>query len=87
MDAFYSTHKQISAKQTESFMINKDITCAETLQTALEILSKEINPNYLPIASSQEHRKSLAVNLFYKVHYINDICQVSLQYIIFDFVN
>ena len=58
---------QISATATESFMLRKDITDADTLKGALEALSDEIEPNSPPVAASIAYRKNLALSLFYKV--------------------
>ena len=48
-------------------MKDKDITLEDTLRGALQVLNDELHPNSPTLAASTQYRKSLAVNLFYKV--------------------
>ena len=56
----------IHATQTERFLLGKSLKDQQTMLKAFEILNNEINPNYDPILSTSEYRKSLSVSLFYK---------------------
>ena len=48
-----------------------------TLQGALTVLSNELNPNQPPVSASTQYRKSLAINLFYKVSQSHWVVSVS----------
>ena len=58
---------QIHVAATESYITGKNLHDVDALQAILSVLSDEIVPNLPPAAASIQYRKSLALNLFYKV--------------------
>ncbi|KAL0828958.1 hypothetical protein ABMA28_003849 [Loxostege sticticalis] len=56
----------VHAKETEKYLIGKNVSNNETLQQALKLLNKEVVPVENPPNPSKECRKKLGVCLFYK---------------------
>lgn len=54
------------ASETEKLLQNKDLYTNETLKSALQSLSNEIEPDWVLPDASPEYRKQLALALFYK---------------------
>ncbi|CAB3256482.1 unnamed protein product [Arctia plantaginis] len=54
------------AYNTEKFLIGRNVFDNDTLQSALHVLEKEINPDYRPPYSPPHVRKKVALGLFYK---------------------
>lgn len=54
------------ATKTESNLLNKELHCNETLQSALKSLEDEIKPDWNLPDASPDYRKQLAHGLFYK---------------------
>ncbi|CAH0400156.1 unnamed protein product [Chilo suppressalis] len=54
------------ARHTEQFLVNKDIFTNEVLQSALEILQKELIVEFIPGDKEPEYKKKCALGLFYK---------------------
>lgn len=59
----------VHAKETEKYLIGKNVSNNETLQQALKLLNKEVVPVENPPNPSKECRKKLGVCLFYEVCY------------------
>lgn len=60
------TPEFVHAKNTENFLVGKNLYENETLQDALHCLISEINPDWVLPDACPEYRKNLAVALFYK---------------------
>ncbi len=56
----------IHATATENILIGKDLHTNETLQSALDCLLSELNPDWILPDACPEYRKELAAALFYK---------------------
>ncbi|KAI4474230.1 hypothetical protein M0802_015717, partial [Mischocyttarus mexicanus] len=54
------------AKNTQEFLINKSIFDKNVVKSAIDVLDKELNPDYVLPDYSPEFRKTLAEGLFYK---------------------
>jgi xanthine dehydrogenase/oxidase len=57
---------QVHASQTEEFLNGKALD-TKTIQGAMDVLEKELNPDEKPPDASPEYRKTLAQALLYKV--------------------
>ncbi|XP_046687734.1 indole-3-acetaldehyde oxidase-like isoform X2 [Homalodisca vitripennis] len=57
----------IHAENTERYLVGRRLLDMSTLQTALNILGKEIKPDYRLPDSSPEYRRGLSLALFYRV--------------------
>lgn len=55
------------AYNTEKFLIGRNLFNNDTLQSALRVLEKEIQPDFRPPYSPPHVRKKVALGLFYKV--------------------
>lgn len=60
-------HFQIHAENTESFLNGKQLLDTAVVQQALNILSSELKPDYIPPDASAQYKKGLAISLLYKV--------------------
>ncbi|XP_049875547.1 uncharacterized protein LOC126373432 [Pectinophora gossypiella] len=58
--------KFVHAKNTEEFLVHKNIFTNEVLQAALKILDKELIVEEIPGDLSPEYRRKCALGLFYK---------------------
>ncbi|KAG8328694.1 hypothetical protein J6590_104002, partial [Homalodisca vitripennis] len=57
----------IHAETTEKYLVGRRLLDVSTLQTALSILGKEVQPDYRLPDSRPEYRRGLAQSLFYRV--------------------
>ena len=62
----------VHAIKTEQYLVNRNLSNAEVLQSALKVLQDELQPNDDPVLASVEYRRSLACSLFYK--YVLGVC-------------
>lgn len=58
---------QFHASHTEDYLMGKILLDNKTLQSAIKILNEEIDPDRVLPDPSPKFRKTLAINLFYKV--------------------
>ncbi|XP_062708362.1 xanthine dehydrogenase isoform X2 [Aedes albopictus] len=56
----------VHASKTEAFLIGKPLLLNETLKEAIQILTSELDPDYVLPDASPSYRRNLAVSLFYK---------------------
>lgn len=56
----------VHARDTESYLVGKNLNDQNVLNAAFEILFKEIQPTNDPVLASPDYRRSLAISLFYK---------------------
>lgn len=56
----------VHATATEEYLIGKEMYTNETVATAIELLTSELQPDYELPDASPEYRKNLAISLFYK---------------------
>lgn len=56
----------VHAESLEKFLIGKDVYSNDVFRKALDILSKEVDPETVLPNASAEYRKHLAISLFYK---------------------
>lgn len=56
----------IHASSTEKLLQGKNLYTNETLQSAINSLKSELNPDWVLPDASPEYRKNLAISLFYK---------------------
>ncbi len=56
----------VHADKMEKFFVGKKLYDNETLQSALQTLTSELNPDWVLPDASPEYRKNLAAALFYK---------------------
>lgn len=57
----------IHAKNTEAYLVGKNLIDNVTIQGALAKLNDELKPDHVLPDASPEFRKNLAMSLFYKV--------------------
>lgn len=72
----------VHANDTEQFLIGKDLYNNATLQEALQILTSEIQPDWVLPDASPDYRKNLAAALFYK--FVLNTCpsyQINKEYV------
>ena len=60
---------QIHATKTEEYLTGKDLADVNVLQAALAILHDELQPEDRLDEADPEYKKTLGVNLFYKVQF------------------
>ena len=61
----------IHARETEEFLMGRNMNDHEVFIEALTILATELEPDFDPVLASPVYRKQLAMGLFYKVHISN----------------
>jgi xanthine dehydrogenase/oxidase len=83
ISAIYSTFQFVHAAEAEKMIVGFNIFDNQNLQSVLNKLSSEINPDWVLPDASSEYRKNLALSLFYKFILNiapNDIVQVNPTY-------